>query len=85
MPLTQLQMDLALDEVSRSRVQAIHGFLSANKGLAYTPAELAAELQETEVVIAAILEKLDDLNFVESGLVEGSLYFIYRSDLPPLR
>jgi len=82
MPLSSVEFAFAIDEETLRDVKAIHTFLRENQHLAYTAEEVAEAVRQELSLVRQILEKLDDLDLVESGTIEGSLYFHYLADLP---
>ncbi len=85
MPLTLVQLELALDEELKRKVLAVHSYLSGHPNLAFTGDEVAAALDLSGDEVSAILEKFDDLDLVDRGRVNGELYYLYLKDLPELR
>jgi hypothetical protein len=85
MPLTELQFELLSDESLRHNVVTVHDYLSINRKLAFSADEVSKATHIDARSVLAILEKLDDLDVVESGFIDGSVYFLYRRDLPDLR
>lgn len=82
MPLTSTEFAFLVDEETLRDVKAVHEFLKVHSNLAYTVDEVAAAVGQEARLVSQILEKLDDLELVEGGTVNGALHFIYRADLP---
>lgn len=76
MPLTELQFELLSDEALREDVVAVHEFLASNRDHAFSAAEVSQAISLTTNSVLAILEKLDDLDVVESGYIDGENYFL---------
>ena len=86
MPITKTQFYVSVEERVKELVRQIHAFLSKNKELAYSEAELLEALRipsdpDSRAAFREALRSLDGLEAARWGLIHGEEYYIYNQDL----
>ena len=85
MSLTRRQFEIGVEAETEQWMHRIYAYLSENRHLAFSAAELFEQLSSDELNDRTrsewALEALEDVWAIESGLVAGEKYYAYYLDM----
>jgi hypothetical protein len=95
MPITRRQFELGIDEGIERFMRSIHAQLSLARRSAFSKSELARAVglpqdYDDSLIFARhpfdiALEKLVEIGAAEAKVLNSTVYYVYRKDLPILR